>query len=191
MSDEKKILDLWQGQPLSEKEIDMELVINSATKFQRKIRRRNFLEYAGGAVVVAWTAHFAVSAPAPLLERIGTALIGVGALLVVTVLRRRGHAGGDPPLAAPTGELLAWHRSELARQRDLLRSVPLWYLGPFVPGLLLTFLGRWLANPEQSRPLALSFGFVVLVFGGVWVLNVVGAKKLDRKLHELDDNASV
>jgi hypothetical protein len=188
MSDEKKIRDLWQGQPLSEKEIDMELVMKSAGKFQRRIRLRNALEYAAGGSVMAYAAHFALRAPAPPLEKAGMVLLGLGALVVVTVLRRRGHAGGDPPLAAPTGELLAWHRSELARQRDLLRSVPLWYLGPFVPGMLLTFFGRWQAKPEQLQSQAISLSIVVLVFAGVWVLNVMGAKKLERKLRELDQN---
>lgn len=191
MSDEKQILELWQSQPLSEKEIDMELVMKAASKFQRRIRIRNGLEYAAGGFVAVWAAHFALRAPAPPLEKAGMVLLGLGALVVVTVLRRRGHASGDPPLAAPTGELLGWHRSELARQRDLLRSVPLWYLGPFVPGMLLTFFGRWQANPERAGELAISLGIVVLVFVGVAVLNLVAARKLDRKIRDLEQNAGV
>jgi hypothetical protein len=186
----KKIVELWQNQPLLQKEIDMEMVINSATKFQRRIRRRNFLEYAGGAFVVAWAVYFALLTSAPLLEKVGLVLTGLGALVVVNVLRKRGRAGGDPPLDAPTLQIVAWHRAELARQRDLLRSVPLWYLGPLVPGVLVTFLGRWLVSPERAVSLASSLGVVVLVFGGVWVLNAVGAKQLERKIRELDENAS-
>lgn len=191
MNDDKKVLDLWQGQPLSESEIDMEKVKQSASKFQRRIQIRNVLEYAAGGFVMVWSAHFALRAPAPALEKVGTVLLGLGALVVVTVLRRRGHAGGDPPLAAPTRELVAWHRSELSRQRDLLRSVPLWYLGPFVPGMLLTFFGRWHANPEQVLPLAMSLGIVVVVFAGVWVLNALAAKKLDRKIRDLEQMAGI
>ena len=42
---------------------------------------------------------------------------------------------------------LEFHRSELVRQRDLLRSVWWWYLLPFVPGMLLIPVGSSLDDP--------------------------------------------
>jgi hypothetical protein len=141
---------------------------------------------------VAWSAYIALFASAPALEKAGQVLLALGALVVIAVLRERGRAGGDPPLGAPTLEIVAWHRNELVRQRDLLRSVPHWYLGPLlVPGVLVTFLGRWLANPVHTLPLALTLGFVVLVFGGVWLANVVGARKLEHQIAELDEKVGI
>lgn len=186
MADKKNLLELWQEQPLAESEIDMEKVMKAASKFQRQIRLRNFIEYAAGGVVMLWTAHSALFVPAPPLVKVGSVLLGLGALVVVTVLRKRGHAAGDPPFSAATSELVAWHRSELARQRDLLYSVPVWYLGPFLPGMLAIAAGRWLERPDRAHDVAIATAIIALVFGATAALNWVGARKLDRKLRDLE-----
>jgi hypothetical protein len=127
---------------------------------------------------------------APPLVKAGGVLIGIGALVVATILRLRGRAA-QPPVAAPTSEVVRWHRSELVRQRDLLRRASLWYLGPFVPGTGLVFAGRWLERPDKWLPVSLAAAFVVLVFVGIALLNLWGARKLDQQIaalgQELED----
>ena len=44
---------------------------------------------------------------------------------------------------------LEFHRVQLERQRDLLRSVWWWYLLPFAPGVLVLEIGHALAQPER------------------------------------------
>jgi len=186
MDEERTVKNLWQSQPLAESELSMELVIERADKFQRKIRFRNFTEYMAAAAVVAWAGSFALRAGPPLMMRAGMALIAVGALVVASLLRLHGHAArAEPPLAGPTAEVVGWHRSELERQRDLLRKVPLWYLGPFVPGLVVFFAGGWLASPDNRLRIALTGLLTAAVFAGVAALNARAARKLDEQIVEL------
>lgn len=164
----------------------MQLVIDQAEKFQRKIRFRNLTEYVACAGLVAWAASFTLRSAAPPVIKAGVVLIALGGLAVTAILRLRGHAATrELSLTAPTREALGWHRSELVRQRDLLRAVPLWYLGPFVPGVATTLVGGWLTNPGQGLRVALSAAFVALVFAGVALLNLRGARKLDQQIEEL------
>ncbi len=186
MDEQKKMVELWQGQPLAESELNMEMVMAASEKFQRKIRFRNVTEYVASGAVVAWAAVFVSRSEAPLLVKLGMALVGLGAVGVATVLRLRGHAAeATPPLAAPTSEVVSWHRSELVRQRDLLRHAPLWYLGPFVPGLVLVLVGAWLASPGHGLQVGLIAGLIGLVFAGVAGLNLRGANKLDEQIEAL------
>jgi hypothetical protein len=79
-----------------------------------------------------------------------------------------------------------FHRGQLVRQRDLLRSVWLWYLLPFVPGLLLLLIGRAAADPGGAPRVALSAMVGVLVFLGIGWLNERAARGLDREIETLD-----
>jgi hypothetical protein len=186
MNNEQKIVQLWQGQPLAEGEFNMTLVMERVEKFQRKIRFRNLTEYAATAVVVSWAAAFAVRSEAPLLVKTGVVLIGLAGLAVATILRLRGHAAAATvPFTRPTRELMSWHRSELVRQRDLLRRVPVWYLGPFTPGLVLLLVGAWLASPGQELRVALTAAFIALVFAGVALLNFRAARRLGEQIDTL------
>jgi hypothetical protein len=165
----------------------MEAVIKGASQFQRTIRRRNATEYLGCGVVAVWASVSAMNADAPGLSRVGMALLVAGALVVAVVLRKRGHAANDqPPLASSTREVLGWHREQLVRQRDLLRDVPVWYIGPFVPGVVLHLVGVVLASPGQGVYVGLTAAVVVSVFVGVALLNLRGARKLDEQIDELD-----
>lgn len=183
MAEYKSIVDLWQDQPLTEMDLDMKSVIENAERFQQKIRGRNSIEYAAASVLVIWTVVFAARSDAALAIKAGVGLIALGGLGAAIVLRLRGHgAEGKPPVASTTRDVLSWHRSELVRQRDLLRSVPLWYLGPFVPGLVLLAVGAWLAHPDKGVRISFSGVLVLVVFVGVAYMNLRAARKLDEQI---------
>jgi hypothetical protein len=79
--------------------------------------------------------------------------------------------------------LLAFHQRELARQRDILRAVPYWYLAPFVPGMVVSAVSKWdTAGANTIGALVV----VLTIFGLVWRLNVAGANWLDRKVGEVE-----
>jgi hypothetical protein len=121
------------------------------------------------------------------LAAAGAALVVLGTMLVAWQLHSR--ASAEVPPAGDAGEpILAHQRAQLARQRDALARVGLWYLGPLAPGLLLMMLApvlrRGLAalSPEIGLALAIN----ALVFGGIWWLNRLAARGLQAAIDDLD-----
>ena len=125
------------------------------------------------------------------MMKTGSAFSIVAALFVAWQLHRRGAAQA---LTANSGmPLVDFHRAELMRQRDLLKSVGVWYLAPFVPGCVLLVLGRYFQFRVPGRTLTwdhqiilMAAAVVALIFGIVWLLNAWGAERLQRRIDQLD-----
>lgn len=186
MSGEEDLKDLWQSQDVPKTEIDMQALSLKATEFQKTIRRRNLAEYVAGVLVTPVFVYVAVQ-PGPLLTRIGAVLMVTGLGVMLAHIRLQGHASSErPPVDGPTERLVAWHRSELERQRRLLLRVPVWYVGPIIPGVAL-FIGGFALEHPEAWPMSLFFlGFSsAIVFGILWA-NRVAARKLARQIAELD-----
>lgn len=174
---------LWREQTMESRPMTLELI--HARSFQSRVRGRNLVEYLASAVVVAAFSAYVVILPS-LLMKLGSAMVVLGALVVVWQLHKRGSARALPPGASGQSSL-AFHRAELVRQRDALRSVWLWYLGPFVPGMALLQVGLFLRQP--GPPLAtrvIGAVVVVAVFAGIALLNRHGARRLQKEIDDLD-----
>lgn len=175
------IRHVWQNQPLENKPMPLVEIRRKARQFEKRISRRNLREYIAGAVgVVTFTVYLFIF-PNP-VARTGSALIIAGALCVLFQIYKRATPGTLPEHLALTASL-EFHRRELARQRDLLRSVWLWYLGPFVPGILVFGIG---VSPRHGTASWLNAVPFLLIFGAVMWLNYRAAKGLDRQIAELD-----
>jgi hypothetical protein len=164
---------LWQEQPVENFGLPLEEIRRRAGKFEKRIRNRNRREYiAAGAVLLAFTYYIFIFSD--WMIRAGSALVLVGTIYVVVQLYRR-----STPVSLPADFGLVasveFYRRELVRQRDLLRSVFNWYLGPLVPGLLLF---------TKGRPVMIAIN--AIVFGLVWWVNQRGAARLTRQIEELD-----
>lgn len=134
---------------------------------------------------MGWAGVFA-SGAAPGLVKAGVGLIALGGVVVAAVLHRRGHAARqEPALHASTREVARWHLAELERQRELLSNVPRWYLGPFVPGVLVVLAGAWRASPEQGPRVGLTALAMAAVFLGVAALNRRAARQLGERIDAL------
>lgn len=190
MFDDNSIRKLWAGQTTEDFALTPEELRRKALGFQKTIRRRNMMEYAAAALVVAVFGGVAVLIPEPVV-RAGCAMIVVGALYVCWKLHGLARAAGAAELDAAQ-DLTAFHKGELMRQRAALDTVGRWYLLPFVPGIVV-FLGGVTFTPANPAPLAaklvvfgLAAGICAAVFGAVWWLNARAAKGLDAEIEGLE-----
>ena len=166
----------------------LEKVRKDADKFYRTIRRRNVIEYVACAIAVVLFASKIFTGP-HILHKVGAAMIVAAAIYAPWQLHRRASAvSPDMALGMPIYEFL---RGQLVRQRDALRSVLVWYVLPFVPGIILIFAGNGLdpeieaaGPPIWQRWLAIAV--VLSIFGFVWWINQVVARKLQKRIDEID-----
>ena len=161
-----------------------------AERFQTRIRWRNWGEYLAAVFVVGAFGYGAISAPSLLLQ-VGNGLVAVAAIYVAWRMRQLAHAAPKDGLAQAVN-CAEFHRAELMRQRDALRSIWTWYLGPFVPGLVIFTFGIAFV-PGAEVPLAarltvagFTLAFVALVFVGIAWLNASAARKLQAEIQALD-----
>lgn len=163
---------------------------SKASKFEQRIRRRNWFEYAAGVVVIAVFASVAwltSDVATPIMTTAWVAAI-IGVMVVMVNLARFGsNLERKPELDCRTHL-----RVQLARQRDALKSISWWYLGPLVPGVALIHIARayeaslrigWADAIIDVTPSAL---FAILIFAAVRWLNMRAAGKLDEEIAELD-----
>ena len=188
MSDRDPLQTLWTQQKEEEFTMSLADVQNRASTFQSTIRRRNLIEYLAAALVVGIFAWMVVIIPVPVVQ-IGAAMIAAGAVYVAYKLHTLAGAG-EPDMAQ---SVVTFHRAELVRQRDALKSVWRWYLAPFIPGALV-FVGGTQFSSDINMPLVArllglgtSLGIFAVIFGGIFWLNQRAAKKLDAEIVQLDE----
>jgi uncharacterized membrane protein YecN with MAPEG domain len=182
---------IWQNQETEGTTVTLQDIRRRAAKFQKRIRNRNLREYIASAVVIAAFAFVAWNMTGWMIK-LGGVLTVAATIFTVWQLHRRGRAQAVPDGATAAG-LLAFHREELVRQRETVRTVWLWYLLPFLPGMALLMLGRYLQVHAPGRSIAADHMVIVftsiimaLVFVIILLLNLWGAARLQNRIHELD-----
>lgn len=188
-SDRPSPKDLWRAQPTEGFTVPLEELHAQAARLHRTVQRRNLVEYIASAIVIAAFGGYVFMLPG-LLFKAGSVLVILGTLFVVWQIGRRASAE-SPPLDAPVADLLAFYRRELVRQRDALKSVAVWYLAPFVPGLALFVLGFAFEAPlgRLAVPVAgVMAAICAAVFAGVWWLNIWAARRLQKRINALKED---
>lgn len=183
---EQDLKQLWKSQPAETAAFSTNELRARAQAFQRRIARRNLLEYAAGAVAIAgYCFHFWLHPS--LLVRTGCVLVILGVGVVLHQLHRRAGSRTPPPQNLGMSSL-AFHRAELVRQRNALRDAWLWYIAPLVPGMAVLM---WDVQTPQAgwRGLVTQLSVVAVAVGVVW-LNRRAAKKLQVEIDALARQAA-
>lgn len=184
---EKNIKKLWANQPTEMTTMTTEQLHDHSKKFQRKIKIRNSVEYIAGIIVVLAFARYIAIFPFALIQ-LGSVMTILATIFVLYQLNSRASMRSLPTefYSKPHLEFM---REELSRQRDALNSVWLWYLAPFVPGMIVF---RWGVESESALSAHFATGWIAnvamgAVFIGIGVLNKFSAKRLQKKIDELDE----
>lgn len=157
-----------------------------AARFEKTIRRRNWLEYAVGVVALVCFAASSVGAFAKGEPLIGaaSALSVLGIAVVLVQLHRR--ASLLPP--KPEAPCLDHIAAQYHRQYKALRAVPIWYLGPLVPGMAAFYaaVGYEVAQAVGWRTALEGLFYpaiiTVTLFAAIALANWLAARSLKRKL---------
>jgi hypothetical protein len=179
------IQHIWRDDKEEGLTMSTEDLIRRTTRFESRIRRRNWTEYAASALVIAVFGWMAIIIPGA-VAKVGCLAIIAGTLLVMRNLRRYGPSPSDG--AGLAANCRAFYRSELIRQRDALRSVTRWYLAPFIPGIVLFEAGVGLGLVDEmpveavAVTIGISAAIVVAIFAGIRWLNHRAARRLDREI---------
>ena len=182
MSPDPDPQNLWQAQPVEPVGLSLDEIRRRANRFHRRIVWRNLREYLAAVIVVAILIPHLWRDRGWLLAASASMIAGV--LYVVVQIYRRGARA--LPAGAAAQSWVDFHCSELARQRDALRTVWNWYLLPLLPGLLMVPIGMYTAG-RTIGPILLYLGILTVVFGGVWRLNAWAADKLDKQIHDMKE----
>jgi hypothetical protein len=182
------VKNLWQSQEVEGTNMPLEEIRRKAGKFQRRINLRNLREYVAAAIVAGIFALYVKWFP-NFLMRAGSVLTIFAALYISYQIYRKGSANVLPQ-DCDFDCCIDFHRRELERQRDLLRRIWRWYLGPFIPGMLLFFLGTQFAAHPPFPHHGLSFAWELAVAAIVLVLiaklNERAANRLQRQIDNLE-----
>jgi Flp pilus assembly protein TadB len=180
-----RMQDIWLCQPVEGIKMSVEEIRGRAGKFEKKIMWRNVREYGAGAIA-AILLGFSFASTHNLLDRAAFALLIIGMAYALHQLHRKGQSRSMPDQMG-TASSLEFYRGELERQRELVSNVWPWYLGPFVPGLVLSAIASVTRNPQPLHiaALALWYGLIAVFFIFVWRLNVRAARCLQRMIDDL------
>lgn len=177
--------NLWAKQPADIGPPQLPDVVRRAAQLHRQVLLRNLLDYGAALIVTLTFAYFALTTQASML-RAGSLFAIAGAIYMALQVRKA--AARRPSDNAVAASSVAFHRAELARQRDWLRRGWRWYAAPFAPAILVFFVadfmgrhdGRWAASTAGSLLV------LVLLTLAAAVRTHLRARNLQRELDTLD-----
>ncbi len=180
-----ELRDLWQKQEVEEVRISVEELRAKAAKFQRRIQWRNLREQTACLIVIFVFGAMCVKT-SQAVPRVSYVLIIVAALYIAWHLQARG-APRSLPAEMGRANGIEFYRSELERQRNLLRSIWKWYLGPMLPGMALLITYAIVTAPPGRRTFPAVYAVVAAAF--FWLVSLINqraAERFNRQIAELD-----
>jgi len=177
---------LWQSQPTEGTRMSVEEIRNRASKFERRIRHMNQREIVGCLIGSGLFGYFMIGTKSELF-RVAYGLFIAAMLWIVVQLRRKNRVN-SLPASMGAASSLQFFRTELERHRDVIKNVWPWYLAPMVPGYVMLTVAYLAYFPQRARWIGAGVFdvFVVLMFIGIWKMNVRAARCLQKKIDELN-----
>lgn len=176
---------IWQSQPVEGTKMSVEVIRLRAGRFERKISRRNLRESIAGLGVIALFLYYFATAH-DTAYRVTWGLFIAGMIWLIVQLQRKGTPK-SMPADIGSSTCLELFRSELERQRDLVKDYWTWYIVPLFPGYVALNVAYVLNFPRSLRWLSLGVmdAFFVGMFVLLWKLNLHAARCLQRSIDEL------
>ena len=191
MDGDDPIRAMWRGQATKEiPQMSVEVLQERSGRLARKVAWRKWAEtVAGGIGLVAFAVFGVRWHKAPLLL-VACALLVLGEAVILVGMWRR-SVMAPAPVGATTAEFLAHYRAELGRERDLLSTVPRWYLAPIMPGLaVFPFAVCVTVGVPWGWVSAVWLASLGLTCVVIVALNRRAARKVARELEALGGGAS-
>jgi hypothetical protein len=186
MSDLDRIQAVWANQPKESFSMSVAEIRERASTLQSIVKRRNFREYAVGAVLIVLFSLAAYFARTP-LSAFACALTAAGVAFVMWRMHVLGRAASEHEIASACNSWTAFYRQELVRQRDALRGIWSWYLGPLVPGMVVYWISVGVKGGMWSWLIAVGgLALTAAVFAWVADANKRAAAALQAEIDVLD-----
>ncbi|WP_108790755.1 hypothetical protein [Erythrobacter sp. Alg231-14] len=161
-----------------------------ADRFSLYVHIRNAIEYGSGALGLLLFIGLTVAAS--MKDEWLIALSGVVVIVGIVVLLWGLYRRGSSLARMPEDDCVTHLRKQYERQFIALRSVPLWYIGPLVPGLyLLLFAITYQVAQDVGWTRAIdgiswSVAALTVMIAAIAGVNWMGARAILRKIKALD-----
>ncbi len=177
------IRNVWQNQPSEGAEMILEEVRKRAAKFEREQRRIKIAGRTGAIIVLAvlgsWFYFGSETAS------VGTALVLAGFVYAWRWIGRRRSTKALPPDCG-LEQSASFYRAELERERNVQRGMWRAYLA-VLPGMAIAIAGlQHGRTPDFSQRFLTTAGGVVAVGFLCWLYNLRDARRLQRRIDDLD-----
>jgi hypothetical protein len=185
---EDELVKIWQSSPNQEqakfeKSKLMIEVQSTLDRLHQKIRYRDLMEQLAVVLVSPVFAYYAYSIPFVLTKIASVLIILWGIYVIIRLQKAKKHK----PVALTETYLEYLHqtREYLRVQKQLIDSVPYWYILPAALLMFLFILGPGLAGRLQ-KVLKLTGGIVALSVAIYWLNKRAVKKQLDPRLEKIN-----
>ena len=185
------IKTIWKNQPVEENSmITLSDIRARATRFQSRIRLRNGALYfysLANIVLTLWLISRGVS---PRYTAPGLLLLAAHLFVIWQLWWRTSARALPDDLVARAA--LDYHRQELERQRGAMAGAWLWYILPFMPGLIWELWLRATLHPANVPPVADRALVLFLILSAlffwmsVWLAFSWAAARLEVRIERLN-----
>jgi hypothetical protein len=174
---------LWQEQPVEGTRMSIDEIRRRASRFEKRMLRLNMREFVAGGLGIALLGYF-LSRAHDSLSRWGFALLIAGEAYALFHLYWKGRPGTASERVGT--QCAEFFLEELERTKKLISNL-WWYLGPLVPGLLVSTVGSALAHPQPGVMIRLAIVNLAIAAGFIFVirLNTRAARCLQKQIDEI------